>query len=76
MLKDNDRSEEAMDIATCILIALKDTETDPVIAQASLGNGWYRICKGIGYSPKTFWEMCNGLGEMYEKSANDGKTDT
>lgn len=62
-----DKSQESVDIATAILKSLMEYGTDEITAQAALGNAWYRLCKGINYPPSQFWEMTNGMGQMYEK---------
>lgn len=63
----SDKADEAVEMASCILIALMDQKVDEVTAQAALGNAWYRLCQGLGYSPSIFWEMLEGLGIHYEQ---------
>ena len=72
MSKNEDLAQEAVDVGTCLLKALHEFGTDPLTSQAALGIAWYRLCKGMEYPPETFWEMCNGMGKMYEESVNHG----
>lgn len=65
--KIKDQAQQAVNVGTEILEMLMKTEINEITAQAALGNAWFRMCMGLSYSPATFWQMLNGMGQMYEK---------
>jgi hypothetical protein len=64
-------AEECVELATSILKELDRKGIDENIAQAALGNAWYRLCKSMPFRPETFKEMCDGMVEVYKESFND-----
>ena len=68
MKKENLRKAyDAVEIATEFIKFFEREKVDPNIAQASMGNGWYRICRGMGIDPDTFEEMALGMSTEYRK---------
>lgn len=60
---------EAVDVATDVLRALADSGIESNMAQAALGNAWYRLCRSMKFPPSIFWELVNEMGKEFEKDA-------
>jgi len=71
MENDEDKAKESVVIANAILKSLMEHGVDEITAQAALGNAWCRLCRVLKYPPALFWEMTNGMAEMYEKDFKD-----
>lgn len=64
-------AEEAAAFATIILESMMKKDFEPFIAQAALGDAWFRLCFALEISADTFEEMSLELVRSYRQQEND-----